>query len=72
MQFPRQTENNCPIHRPTGTQRVRVKSRFGCVEITEYRVLKWPLAGKSTQANLKKRVGGERQALLIFAFVFPG
>lgn len=72
MQFPSSqgTENNCPIHQPIGTQ--RVKSRFGCVEITEYRINNWPSQAFKvyTEANPKRWVGGERQTSLVFAFVF--
>jgi len=69
MQFPssRGTENNCPIHQPIGTQ--RVKSRFGCVEITEYRINNWPSAGKSTLKQMQRSAWGERDIIsLCFCF----
>lgn len=52
------------MYQPIGTQ--RVKSRFDCVEITEYGIKKWPWAGKPT---LKWMWGGT-QTLFVFAFVF--
>ena len=63
------TENNCPIHAPIGTQ--RVKSRFGCVEVTEYRINKWPPARKPTPKSVQRSGWGQRdRGLLVFAFVF--
>lgn len=60
MQFPSSwgTENNCLIYQPTETQ--RVKSRFSCVEITEYRVNKWPPAGKPTLKRIWRGGWGEK------------
>ena len=67
-QLMRGLKNNCLIYQPSETQ--RVKTRFGCVEKTEYRVNKWPPAGKPTLKWIQRSGKGRKTGIINLCFCF--